>query len=127
MRLGAKSPLKPQLFLDQFHSEPDKVSLAAAIALGRAGSGNIPEYLPVILKTMEDGGNTQYLLIQSIKEILQSISAQSADLRAYATAIWDQLIGASLNADNKIICAECVGRLATLDPTTFMPKLQVSF
>ncbi|PNP45918.1 hypothetical protein TGAM01_v204331 [Trichoderma gamsii] len=124
MRLGDKSPLKPQLFLDQFHSEPDKVSLAAAIALGRAGSGNIPEYLPIILKTMEGGGNTQYLLIQSIKEILQSISSQSADLRGYATPIWDQLLAASSNADNKIICAECVGRLATLDPTTFMPKLQ---
>ncbi|KAL7945406.1 armadillo-type protein [Trichoderma barbatum] len=124
MRLGAKSPLQPQLFLEQFHSEPDKVSLAAAIALGRAGSGNVPEYLPVILKTMEGGGNTQYLLIQSIKEILQSIPSQSTDLQTYATAIWDQLIGASLNADNKIICAECVGRLATLDPATFMPKLQ---
>lgn len=127
MRLGDKSPLKPQLFLDQFHSEPDKVSLAAAIALGRAGSGNIPEYLPIILKTMESGGNTQYLLIQSIKEILQSISSQSADLRGYATPIWDQLLAASSNADNKIICAECVGRLATLDPATFMPKLQVSY
>ncbi|PTB69447.1 TIP120-domain-containing protein [Trichoderma citrinoviride] len=124
MRLGAKSPLKPQLFLEQFHSEPDKVSLAAAIALGRAGSGNVPEYLPVILKTMESGGNTQYLLIQSIKEILQSIPAQSTDLQTYATAVWDQLIGASQSADNKIICAECVGRLATLDPVTFMPKLQ---
>ncbi|KAM6486838.1 TATA-binding protein interacting (TIP20) [Trichoderma simmonsii] len=124
MRLGAKSPLQPQLFLEQFHAEPDKVSLAAAIALGRAGSGNVPEYLPVILKTMEGGGNTQYLLIQSIKEILQSISSQSTDLQTYAKAIWDQLIGASLNADNKIICAECVGRLATLDPATFMPKLQ---
>ncbi|KAL7934146.1 armadillo-type protein [Trichoderma chlorosporum] len=124
MRLGAKSPLQPQLFLEQFHSEPDKVSLAAAIALGRAGSGNVPEYLPVILKTMEGGGNTQYLLIQSIKEILQSIPSQSTDLQTYATAVWDQLIGASLNADNKVICAECVGRLATLDPATFMPKLQ---
>ncbi|EHK25967.1 uncharacterized protein TRIVIDRAFT_176299 [Trichoderma virens Gv29-8] len=124
MRLGAKSPLQPQLFLEQFHPEPDKVSLAAAIALGRAGSGNVPEYLPVILKTMEGGGNTQYLLIQSIKEILQSTPSQSTDLQTYATAIWGQLIGASLNADNKIICAECVGRLSTLDPTTFMPKLQ---
>lgn len=125
MRLGAQSPLKPDLFLSQFHAEPDKVSLAAAIALGRAGSGNVPAFLPTILKEMKKGGHTQYLLIQSIKEILQSVSDHSADLRDQAVSIWDQLLQASDNADNKVVCAECVGRLATLDPTNFMPKLQV--
>ena len=125
MRLGAKSPLKPDLFLSQFHAEPDKVSLAAAIALGRAGSGNVEQFLPVILETMQGGGNTQYLLIQSIKEILQSVSVQTDNLRESANAIWKQLLQASDNADNRVVCAECVGRLATLDPGTFMPKLQV--
>ncbi|KAJ3498417.1 hypothetical protein NLG97_g1140 [Lecanicillium saksenae] len=124
MRLGTNSPLKPDLFLSQFHAEPDKVSLAAAIALGRAGSGNVPAFLPTILAEMKKGGNTQYLLIQSIKEILQSVSDQSTDLRDQAISIWDQLLQASDNADNKVVCAECVGRLATLDPTNFMPKLQ---
>lgn len=127
MRFGAKSPLKPSLFLKQFHSEPDKVSLGAAVALGRAGSGNVAEFLPVILKTMQKGGNTQYLLIQSIKEILQSISVQSTDLRDYAIAIWDQLLEASEFADNRVVCAECVGRLVILDPGMFMPRLEVGF
>ncbi|KAI5461607.1 armadillo-type protein [Mariannaea sp. PMI_226] len=124
MRLGPKSPLSPEIFLDQFHGEPDKVSLSAAIALGRAGSGNVPEFLPLIIKAMEKGGNTQYLLIQSIKEILQSISTQSTELRNYAPAIWDELLKASDNADNKVVCAECAGRLVILDPTVFMPRLQ---
>ncbi|KAL6913764.1 hypothetical protein FSST1_011524 [Fusarium sambucinum] len=123
-RLGTSSTLKPDLFLDQFHDEPDKVSLSAAVALGQAGSGNVPEFLPVILKTMQKGGNTQYLLIQSIKEILQAISAQSTDLRNYAPTIWDELLKASDNADNKVVCAECVGRLVTLDPVIFVPRLQ---
>ncbi|CRK22008.1 hypothetical protein BN1723_017967, partial [Verticillium longisporum] len=34
LRLGAKSPLQPDLFLKQFHGEPDNVSMAAAVALG---------------------------------------------------------------------------------------------
>ncbi|UNI19616.1 hypothetical protein JDV02_005795 [Purpureocillium takamizusanense] len=123
-RLGAKSPLKPDLFLAQFHAEPDKVSLAAAIALGRAGSGNVSQFLPIILKTMQQGGNTQYLLIQSIKEVLQSIPVQSTDLRDYAIAIWNQLLMASENADNRVVCAECAGRLVILDPSIFMPKLE---
>lgn len=125
MRLGANSPLQSDLFLGQFGSEPDKVSLAAAIALGRAGSGNVQKFLPTILQGMQKGGNTQYLLIQSIKEILQSVSDQTTDLRDQAVAIWDQLLQASDNADNRVVCAECAGRLATLDPTRFMPKLQV--
>lgn len=125
MRLGSKSPLKPRLFLEQFHAEPDKVSLSASIALGRAGSGNVPEFLPVIIEAMQKGGNVQYLLIQSIKEILQLISTKSAGLRDYAPAIWDELLKASDNADNKVVCAECAGRLVILDPNVFMPRLQV--
>ncbi|PHH60243.1 hypothetical protein CDD81_1943 [Ophiocordyceps australis] len=126
MRLGSKSPIKPQLFLEQFHDEPDRVSLVAAISLGRAGSGNVSEYLPVILETMkQQGGDTrQYLLIQSIKEILQSISVQTADLREYGKAIWEQLLKASEHADNRVVCAECVGCLAILDSDAFMPRLE---
>ncbi|KAG5951190.1 hypothetical protein E4U53_003601 [Claviceps sorghi] len=124
MRLGPSSPLKPDLFLAQFHSEPDKVSLAAAIALGRAGSANVAQFLPVILTKMQAGGNTQYLLIQSIKEILHSATVQPAHLREYSVSIWDQLLSASETTDNRVVCAECVGRLVTLDPGAFMPKLQ---
>ncbi|KAG6015340.1 hypothetical protein E4U54_003684 [Claviceps lovelessii] len=124
MRLGPSSPLKPDLFLAQFHPEPDKVSLAAAIALGRAGSANVAQFLPVILTKMQGGGNTQYLLIQSIKEILHSVTIRSTNLREYAASIWDQLLSASETTDNRVVCAECVGRLVTLDPGAFMPKLQ---
>jgi hypothetical protein len=126
MRLGAKSPIKPEVFLEQFRAEPDKVSLSAAVALGRAGSGNPELYLPVILETMQKGGNTQYFLIQSIKEVLSSNSARIADLQKYSEAIWQQLLIAADTADNRVICAECVGRLVIIDPQGFVPKLQVS-
>jgi cullin-associated NEDD8-dissociated protein 1 len=123
--LGTQSPVKPELFLEQFHDEPDKVSLSAALALGRAGSGNIEVFLPVILDTMKRGGNTQYLLVQSIKEILHSISTMS-ELGSYAPSIWEKLRQAAEEADNKVVCAECAGRLVILNPAQFMPHLQVS-
>lgn len=126
LRMGASSPLEPQLFLKQFRDEPDKVSLAAAVALGRAGSGNVSQYLPVILNSMQAGGNTQYLLIQSIKEILQQVAAQTMDISRYAEPLWQQLLDASNNPENSVVCAECVGRLVITDPRTFMPQLQVS-
>ncbi|KAF6845066.1 cullin binding protein [Colletotrichum musicola] len=124
LRLGAKSPVKPELFLKQFHDEPDKVSISAAVALGRAGSGNVSEYLPVILDTMQKGGNTQYLLIQSIKEILQQVTVLSAEVAQFAAPIWQHLLSASTIPDNRVVCAECVGRLTIIDTQTFMPQLQ---
>lgn len=127
MRLAgdASADLRPQTFLDQFHAEPDKVSLSAAIALGRAGSGDVQSYIPVILKLMQEGGNKQYLLIQSIKEILQSLASLTAEIEPHAEQIWMELLQASDHGDNRVVCAECVGRLATLAPKIFIPKLQV--
>ncbi|KAJ0292862.1 hypothetical protein CBS470a_002434 [Colletotrichum nupharicola] len=124
LRLGPNSPLKPDLFLKQFHEEPDKVSISAAVALGRAGSGNVSQYLPVILDTMQKGGNTQYLLIQSIKEILQQVTVLSAEVSKFAAPIWQHLLSASTIPDNRVVCAECVGRLTIIDTQTFMPQLQ---
>ncbi|TIC99597.1 Cullin-associated NEDD8-dissociated protein 1, C-terminal part [Colletotrichum higginsianum] len=124
LRLGANSPLKPDLFLQQFHDEPDKVSISAAVALGRAGSGNVSGYLPVILANMQKGGNTQYLLIQSIKEILQQVTVLSPDVAKFAGDIWQHLLSASTIPDNRVVCAECVGRLTIIDSQRFMPQLQ---
>lgn len=123
--LGEKSPLSPDIFLAQFHDEPDKVSLSAALALGRAGSGNIATYLPIILDMMNKGGNTQYLLIQCVKEVLQSIPSMVPEVERHAPIIWDKLREASDHADNKVVCAECAGRLVILNPPEFMPQLKV--
>ncbi|KAF4635856.1 hypothetical protein G7Y89_g2236 [Cudoniella acicularis] len=124
LRLGGKSPLKPSIFTAQFKSQSEKVRLAAAVALGRAGAGNIPVYLPEILSTMDKGGNFQYLLLHSIKEILQQASNSNADISNYTKAIWDRLLSASQAEDNKTVGAECIGRLALIDPKTYMPLLQ---
>jgi cullin-associated NEDD8-dissociated protein 1 len=117
--------LKPSTFTAQFKSKSDKVPLAAAVALGRAGAGNIPLYLPEILATMGKGGNAQYLLLHSIKEILQQASNNSADISNYTKQIWERLLSASQAEDNKAVGAECIGRLAIIEPMTYIPQLQV--
>jgi cullin-associated NEDD8-dissociated protein 1 len=126
LRLGSRFPIQPTLFLEQFTNEYDKVSLAAAVALGRAGAGNVSAYLPVILKSLKQRGGTQYLLLQSIKEILQQVALSSTEIGQYSTSIWEQILAASDTEDNKAVCAECVGRMAIIDPKTYMPKLEVS-
>ena len=127
MRLGADSPLLPGLFLQQFRAEPDRVSRAAAVALGRAGSTNVGKYLPVILPLMEQEGNAQYLLVQSIKEIFQQLTALGGEIEPYLDTIWQRVLEASVHQDNRVACAECIGRLVILDAARFMPRLQVSF
>jgi cullin-associated NEDD8-dissociated protein 1 len=127
LRLGSKFPIPPTLFLEQFANEYDKVSLSAAVALGRAGAGNVSVYLPVILDSMKQQGGRQYLLLQSIKEILQQAALSSTDIGQFSASLWEQILAASGKEDNKAVCAECIGRIVIIDPKTYMDKLEVRF
>ncbi|KAL2132115.1 hypothetical protein VTI74DRAFT_4204 [Chaetomium olivicolor] len=124
LRLGSNFTIPPTLFLQQFSNEYDKVSVSAAVALGRAGAGNVSSYLPVILQSMQKKGGTQYLLLQSIKEILQQAALSSTDIGQFSIPIWEQILAASDTEDNKAVCAECIGRMVIIDPKTYMPKLE---
>ena len=126
LRFGASSPLEPQIFTDQFKSKSDLVPRAAAVALGRAGAGNPPKYLPVILSSMRKSGNSQYLLLHSIKEVLRCASKEKLDLSDYTEEIWKKLLSTSEKEDNKAVGAECIGRLITIEPKKYFPLLQVS-
>jgi cullin-associated NEDD8-dissociated protein 1 len=125
LRLGAQSPIDPKLFIKFFNARSEQVPLAAAVALGRAGAGSVSKYLPVILKTMGQASAPQYLLLHSIKEILQQEDTES-EIIPYASTLWQNLITASQLEDNKAIGAECIGRLTIIDPKTYLPQLQVS-
>lgn len=124
LRLGSQSPLEPQLFIRYFSVKAEQVPLAAAVALGRAGAGSVSKYLPVILSTMGQPSSPQYLLLHSVKEILQHDGTES-EIIPFAEPLWQNLVAASQVEDNKAIGAECIGRLAIIDPKTYLPQLQV--
>lgn len=125
LRMGSQSSIDPQLFIKYFSLKSEQVPLAAAVALGRAGAGSVSKYLPVILSTMDQPSSPQYLLLHSIKEILQHDGTES-EIIPYASTLWQNLVTASQAEDNKAIGAECVGRLTIIDPKTYLPQLQVS-
>ena len=127
LRLGTSSPLKPQIFSTNFDSKSDTVPRAAAIALGRAGAGNIPVFLPVILSNASKPGQMQYLALHSIKEILQFGSKNQKDIAPYIKEIWEKLLEASQAEDSKVIGAECIGRITVIEPRAFLPTLQVRY
>ena len=124
LRLGKQSTVDPNLFIKYFSVKSEQVPLAAAVALGRAGAGNISQYVPVILSAMGKQSAPQYLLLHAIKEILQQEDTES-EIIPYASTLWQNLVAASQLEDNKAIGAECVGRLTVIDPKTYLPQLQV--
>lgn len=126
LRMGSQSTVEPNLFIKYFSVSSDQVPLAAAVALGRAGAGNVSKYLTVILSTMGQASAPQYLLLHAIKEILQQEDTES-EIIPYASTLWQNLIAASQSEDNKAIGAECIGRLTIIDPKTYLPQLQVKF
>jgi cullin-associated NEDD8-dissociated protein 1 len=127
LRLESKSPLGPETFSAHFDSKSDRVPLAAAIALGRAGAGNTSKFLPVILREMKTSGSSQYLLLHSINEILQQAhDSDDIGITEYLQPLWEKLLDTAKSEDNKAVGAECIGRLALIDPKTYYPSLQVS-
>jgi cullin-associated NEDD8-dissociated protein 1 len=125
LRMGSQSPIDPQLFIKYFSVKSDQVPLAAAVALGRAGAGSVSKYLPAILSTMGQPSSPQYLLLHAVKEILQHDGTES-EIIPFASSLWQNLVAAAQLEDNKAIGAECIGRLAIIDPKTYLPQLQVS-
>lgn len=124
LRMGEHSSLEPQLFIQYFSVKSESVPLSAAVALGRAGAGNVSKYLPVILSTMGQQSSSQYLLLHAIKEILQQDT--ESEILPFASHLWNNLVAASQAEDNKAIGSECIGRLTIIDPKTFLPQLRVS-
>lgn len=123
LRKGSQSTLSPELFIKYFNVKSEEVPLAAAVALGRAGAGNISTYLPAILSAMGKPSSKQYLLLHAVKEILQQDNTES-EIIPYANSLWQNLIAASQLEDNKAIGAECIGRLVIVDPKTYIPQLE---
>ncbi|KAL1863160.1 hypothetical protein VTK73DRAFT_6405 [Phialemonium thermophilum] len=72
---------------------------------------------------MEKPGSTQYLLLQSVKELLQQTALSATDMGPYADTIWNRLLEASKTEENTAVCAECIGRIVILEPEAYMPKL----
>ncbi|KAF3930696.1 hypothetical protein ABW19_dt0208445 [Dactylella cylindrospora] len=117
--------LGPEIFISQIKSKNEDVPLAAATALGLAGVGNPQQYVSAIIKEFSNGSSKeQYLLLHSYKEILQHSSQKSETIIAFSGQIWEHLFVAARHEESKSIAAECVGRLAIIDPETFIPGLK---
>jgi cullin-associated NEDD8-dissociated protein 1 len=126
LRMGSGCSLTPDIFIPHFSSEADQVRLAAATALGNAAAGSVKAYLPIILNGLEKSNPQSYLLLHSVRELLQHPEVVRPDLAPSAHKLWHSLLIVSEEEDNRAVGAECVGRLALLDPVAYIPHFQVS-
>lgn len=126
LRMGSGCSLTPNLFIAHFSSSSDQVRLASATALGNAAAGNAKAYLPVILDGLDKSNPQSYLLLHSVRDLLQHPEVVRPDLAPSAKKLWQVLLLVSEEEDNRAVGAECVGRLALIDPVSYIPHFQVS-
>ncbi|KAJ5611206.1 hypothetical protein N7510_007925 [Penicillium lagena] len=124
LRMGSECTLSPDLFINHFSSPRDQVRLAAATALGNAAAGNVKAYLPIILNGLSKSNSQSYLLLHSVRELLQHPEIVRPDLAPSATKLWQALLIVSEEEDNRAVGAECIGRLALIDPAAYIPLFQ---
>lgn len=117
------------VLLASFSPPSEEVKSAASYALGSVAVGNLPEFLPFILREIEAQPKRQYLLLHSLKEIISSQSCSSAGveaLRPFISSIWVQLARHCQCAEegSRNVVSECLGKLCLLEPRDLLPHLQ---
>ncbi|KAJ6164756.1 hypothetical protein N7470_003428 [Penicillium chermesinum] len=123
LRMGTKCSLSPSVFIEHFSSPSDNVRLSAATALGNAAAGSVKEYLPIILKGLTKANDQSYLLLHSVRDLLQHTEVRP-ELAPAAMKLWQALLAVSEEEENRAVGAECIGRLALIDPTFYIPHFQ---
>lgn len=124
LRMGTECSLTPELFIAHFNTKSDHVRLAAATALGNAAAGSVKSYLPTILSGLDQSNTNSYLVLHSVRELLHHTGVRP-DLAPSALKLWQQLLLVSQEEDNRAVGAECIGRLALIDPVAYIPHFQV--
>ncbi|XP_076759288.1 cullin-associated and neddylation-dissociated 1 isoform X1 [Xylocopa sonorina] len=119
------------IILSSFSSHSEEVKSAASYTLGNIAVGNLPEYLPFILKEIEAQPKRQYLLLHSLKEIITCQSASPSGvshLQNFVPSIWMLLYRhcECTEEGTRNVVAECLGKLTLIDPATLLPRLQES-
>lgn len=119
------------VILNSFSSHSEEVKSAASYTLGNIAVGNLPEYLPFVLKEIEAQPKRQYLLLHSLKEIIACQSASPSGvshLQSFVPSIWMLLYRhcECTEEGTRNVVAECLGKLTLIDPARLLPTLQES-
>ncbi|EEC03282.1 tip120, putative, partial [Ixodes scapularis] len=112
------------VLLEAFSSQSEEVKTAASFALGDVSVGNLPEYLPFLLREIGEQPRRQYLLLHSLKESASPESIQA--LEPFIESIWALLVQhwECPEEGARNVVAECLGRLSLSRPQELLPRLE---
>ncbi|PFH48269.1 hypothetical protein AMATHDRAFT_65821 [Amanita thiersii Skay4041] len=110
--------------IEHFSADSEAVRSAAAFAAGNIAIGNLHQFLPVIVKLVENDPKKRLLSLYALKEVVTHCS--QAQLESIADLLWRPLFENSESAEENTrnVAAACLGKLATTQPSKYLPQLQ---
>ena len=108
-----------------FNGDNDDAKSAAALAFGNIAVGNIPAYLPVILKELA-ADDKKYLILTALRVVIVYGCAHVHSLSPHVNTIVDHLLTEIENKEEAVrnMVAECFGKLTLIDSDNVFPRLK---
>ncbi|KAH0978631.1 hypothetical protein GBA52_005808 [Prunus armeniaca] len=116
------------IVIESFQSPFEEIKSAASYALGNIAVGNLLKYLPFILDQIDNQQKKQYLLLHSLKEV---IVRQSVDKAEFQDSSVEKILNLLFNHCEseeegvRNVVAECLGKIALIEPAKLVPALKV--
>eukprot|EP00040_Diaphanoeca_grandis_P021169 m.112749 g.112749 ORF g.112749 m.112749 type:complete len:1275 (-) comp28217_c0_seq1:74-3898(-) len=112
-----------------FGSVSEHVKSAATYALGNVACGNLTLFLPTLLNDIRSHPAHQYLLVQSLKEMIASKANSTAGVQSlaeYVNDIWSLLMEYSDGTDEGLrgVVAESLGKIVLVDADLYLNLLE---
>jgi cullin-associated NEDD8-dissociated protein 1 len=117
------------VIFSSFQAKSDNLKSAASYALGNITVGNLAKYLPELLELIKTKSNEKYLLLTSLKEVIQrhTVDTNAAGiLNNYIQEILPILLHDAENSNEEGVrteCAECIGGLTVINTQLLLNQL----
>ncbi|KAK7001853.1 Cullin-associated nedd8-dissociated protein 1 [Favolaschia claudopus] len=109
--------------IEHFAGEQEEIRAAASFAAGNIAIGNLPQFLPAIVKIVKSDPKKRLLSLHALKEVVTHCS--QGQLEGVADMLWVPLFENSENSEEttRNVAAACLGKLATTHPSRYLPQL----
>ncbi|KAI3993229.1 hypothetical protein MKX01_009972 [Papaver californicum] len=118
------------IVIESFQSPFEEIKSAASYALGNIAVGNLSKYLPFILDQIDNQQKKQYLLLHSLKEVIARQSVDKAGRSEFQDTSVEKILKLLFNHCEseeegvRNVVAECLGKIALIEPTKLVPALK---
>ena len=121
--LSIQGDIENKIYRGFGSDKSESVKWAASYALGNIAVGNMNKYVKVLLKLINDNPDRQYLLLNSLKEI---ISEAQNEMKPYTESVVPLLLDNANSNDDGIrsMVAECLGKFAFIEPSIYQ-KIEI--